>query len=68
MNRPVLSEIEQQALQLSPDEQLVLLEKLAHSIRSGYLRKAPRKMYGAWRGHFPESLDVDRALREIRGE
>jgi hypothetical protein len=25
-------------------------------------------MYGAWKAYFPEDLDLDQALKEMRGE
>jgi hypothetical protein len=41
MSQPILSEIEQDALRLSPEEQLALLEKSAHNLRSGRIRRLP---------------------------
>lgn len=68
MGQPVLSSVERQALQLKPDEQLALMEKLAHNLRSEGKSNAPRDLRGIYRGKLPSDVDLDAMLREIRLE
>lgn len=59
------------AKQLSPEEQLRLVARIAEHLRQSQPaapRKQPQDLYGAWRGKFPEDLDLDAELAEIRGE
>lgn len=65
----VLEEVTQLAERLSPPEQLWLVEHLAKRLRTQTLEaKKPANLYGSWRGKFPEDMDIDADLREIRGE
>lgn len=68
MSHSSLSSVEQQALQLPPDEQLSLMEKLARNLREKSKRKPPKDLCGIWKDKFPEDFDIDQALKEIRSE
>jgi hypothetical protein len=62
-----LQEITKLAEQLTPAEQLELVEHLAHRLRSNTRSNAkPIDLYGAWKDNFPEDIDVVADLREIR--
>ena len=57
------------AEQLSAEEQLQLVERLARSLRQrSRTRRTPRDLYGVWRELFPAEFDLDAALREIRSD
>ena len=60
-------EITKRAERLSPAEQLALVEHLAHRLRSTAASdRKPIDLYGAWKGKFPEDIDVISDVREIR--
>jgi hypothetical protein len=50
---------------LSPDELLTLIEHIAQRLRQREARK-PQPLYGIWRGKFPEDVDIDATLKEVR--
>ena len=62
-----IRELERLALALPAEERRELIQRLAQSLseRSG---SSGRDLFGIWRGRFPDSFDVDAALREIRGQ
>lgn len=65
----VLEEVTQMAERLSPPEQLRLVEHLAKRLRTQTLEaKKPQSLRGIWKGKFPEDMDIDADLKEIRGE
>jgi hypothetical protein len=66
MQRASLSEVERLAGELSPQEQLTLLNRLTQRLRRGTTGSQPRDLYGVWRDKFPEDFDIDGALAEIR--
>ena len=45
-----------------------LLEHIAQRVRMSPPGRVPQDLYGAWKGKFPEDLDVDGVLREARAE
>ena len=61
-----LREVEQLVSGLTFDERLRLLEHLAQSLRTPGPAGAPRPLWGLWRDRFPEDIDIDSALAEIR--
>lgn len=62
-----LQEVTKLAERLSPAEQLELVEHLAHRLRATAAPdRKPIDLYGAWKGKFPENMDVVSDLREIR--
>jgi len=67
-----LEHIAQLAEQLSPEEQLRLVEHLAQHLRENAgvntAQRTPRDLYGIWRGRVPDDFDVESALQEIRQE
>jgi hypothetical protein len=63
-----LSQVEEVASQLSFEEQLTLFENLAQKLRMRAPGRVPQDLYGAWKGQFPEVLDVDTVLKEARTE
>jgi len=72
MNTASLETITHLAEQLPPEEQLQLVARIAEHLRqsqsAAHPKKQPQDLYGAWRGKFPEDLDIDADLAEIRGE
>lgn len=66
---PTLEHIEQLAEQLSVADKLALVEHLARKLRRAEFEKgAPQSLRGAWKGKFPEGIDLDKEIAEIRGE
>ncbi len=61
-----LQTVEQLALQLSPDEQLTLVEDVARHLRFAARPHSPQDLYGIWRDRFPREFDVDAVLSEVR--
>ena len=62
-----LQEITKLAEQLTPAEQLELVEHLAHRLRSNTRSNSkPKDLYGTWRNKFPDDIDLISDLREIR--
>lgn len=73
MNTASLETITHLAEQLPPEEQLQLVARIAEHLRQSQsaaakTKKQPQDLYGAWRGKFPEDLDIEAELAEIRGE
>lgn len=65
----VLEKVTQMAERLSPPEQLQLVEHLAKRLRTQTLgAKKPQSLRGSWKGKFPEDIDVEADIREIRDE
>jgi hypothetical protein len=60
--------------QLSFDEKLSLVEYLAQQLRQTETpsvtaqAKQPRDLRGIWKGKFPEDVDLDSLLHDIRHE
>ena len=51
---------------LSREELLVLLEQIAQRLRQA--EYPPQVLYGVWKGKFPEEVNIDDALQEIRSQ
>ncbi|HLM60210.1 MAG TPA: hypothetical protein VK308_05370 [Pyrinomonadaceae bacterium] len=71
MNQANLETVAHLAEQLPPEEQLSLVARIAEHLRQSQTpspRKQPQSLRGSWRGKFPEDLDLDADLAEIRGE
>jgi len=68
MTDTTLTHVEQLVDQLSPEEQLLLLEHLAQRLRQVVQKKQPQDLYGVWRGRFPADFDLDATLNAIRSE
>lgn len=64
----VLTEIEHLVDDLSPEQQLRLVEYVAGRLRTSAVRRKPRSLRGIWRGRFPGNPDIDAILHEIRHE
>jgi hypothetical protein len=54
-----LQAVEQLALQLSPDDQLTLVEDVARNLRVAQRQRPPQDLYGLWRERFPSDFDLD---------
>jgi len=65
MNRTKLSEIETAIDDLNREEQWLLIEHIAGRLRQGE-KKHGQPLYGLWQGKFPDDIDLDRDLAEIR--
>ncbi len=65
----ILKEVTALADKLSPSEKIRLVKHLAISLENSTLeKKQPQSLYGSWKGKFPEDFDVEKEIREIRGE
>lgn len=67
MSKAIFEYVTKLAEQLSFEER----EKLIEHLRQPSATKpaaAPASLYGVWRGKFPEDVDIDATLKEIRGE
>jgi hypothetical protein len=51
---------------LNREELLTLIEQIAQRLRQ--VEREPQPLYGTWKGKFPEDVDIDEALREIRSQ
>ena len=65
MSSTSLDQIEALLNDLTREQQLHLMEKIADRLR---LTETPRSrsLYGIWRDKFPADLDIDQALNQIR--
>ncbi len=52
---------------LTVEEQIVVIERLAHKLRASVRSNAPKSLYGVWRERFSQDFDIDVALGQIRG-
>lgn len=72
MQEVTLEYVERLADQLSVAEQKVLTERLTSKLQNGAtgagIERKPQDLYGLWKGAFPDDLDIDAALFEIRHE
>jgi hypothetical protein len=66
MSHVIFQTVERLVRQLDREEQLALMEQLAHHLRKAEPAPQPMDLHGVWRGAFPEEFDVDAALAEIR--
>ena len=66
MAETTLKDVEMLAEQLSLDDQLLLMEHLAGRILQKTGPKKHRDLFGIWKEYFPEDMDIDTTLREIR--
>jgi hypothetical protein len=67
MSSSTLDQAERLLDQLTPAEQAILLEKIAHRMRLAVSRPfPPQDLYGMWKDRFPQNVDLDAALHEIR--
>jgi hypothetical protein len=67
MSKAIFNYVTRLAEQLSFEERQKLIEHLSQSAQPS---SSPHTvdLYGAWRGKFPEDMDIDTALREIRSQ
>ena len=68
MSQAALTLVEQLASRLDAKEQLALMEHLAANLRRGSTPSLPRSLYGIWRDRFPDDLDIDAILTDIRSD
>jgi hypothetical protein len=72
MSEVTLEYVERLASQLSAEDQQLLAEHLTNKLRNGTsiggISRKREDLYGIWRGKFPEDLDVEKEIREIRDE
>ncbi len=65
----VLETVTEMADRLSPSEQLRLVEHLAKRLQTKSSdKKKPQSLRGIWKGKFPEDIDIEADIREIRDE
>jgi hypothetical protein len=65
MNTSKREQIEALLEGLSRDELLSLIEHITQRLRQREGR-TPQRLYGIWKGKFPEDADIDAALARIR--
>ncbi len=69
MSEQTWTQIEKLVSQLTFEQQIIMVERLAHRLRQAIeMRQQPRDLYGIWQGHFPASFDLDTTLNDIRRE
>ncbi len=70
MSESLLEQVKRMAQGLSLGDRMTLVDELTHSLgqESAIERWKPQSLRGSWRGNFPEDLDIDSALHEIRHE
>jgi hypothetical protein len=65
----MLEKVTALADKLSPSEKIKLVKHLASSLENTpFEKKKPQSLYGAWKGKFPDDMDVEEQIREIRDE
>ena len=67
MSIEALRQIESLLPALSREEKVHLVGQLAHQLQDE-LSGQPPAARGRWKGKFPENVDLDQALKEIRHE
>jgi hypothetical protein len=70
MSSMAMRQVESLLDELSVSEQAELIEQLARRIRlaASPVNAQPQDLYGAWKDKFPEDVELDTVLREIRQE
>ena len=73
MDSVSLENVTNLAEKLPPEEQLILVEKLAQNLRRRVRAdqrkgKQPQNLYGIWQTAVSPDFDIDAALSEIRGD
>jgi hypothetical protein len=71
MSESLLEQVKRMAQGLSLGDRMILVDELAHSLGQELgedERRKPQSLRGSWRGSFPEDVDIDSALHEIRHE
>ena len=68
MGETTLDDVKRLVAQLTPDEQIALVEYVARHLRQFLPQKQPQDLYGVWRDRFPADFDLDAALQEVRHE
>ncbi|MGH9832792.1 MAG: hypothetical protein ACRD9Y_07225 [Blastocatellia bacterium] len=65
-----LEYVEKLAGQLSLEDLQMLIDRLKNRLdeSDASAGRRPLDLYGAWRGRFPDDIDLDAALYEIRHE
>ena len=53
--------------ELTREEMLALIERIAHQLRQAEGRR-PLSLYGIWKEKFPEVTDIDKDLQEMRNQ
>lgn len=66
MSQATLQAVEQLAMQLTTEEQRLLVERLASRFHLAANDNSPKDLRGIWKGAFPDDFDLDSALKEIR--
>jgi hypothetical protein len=61
-----LREVEQLVSGLTFDERGRVLENLARSLRTAGHSGAPERLWELWKDRFPEDIDLDAGLADIR--
>jgi hypothetical protein len=49
---------------LGQDELLALIEQITQRLQQA--ERQPKALFGVWKGKFPEDVDIDEALQELR--
>lgn len=67
MSTTKLEQIEALLEDLSREEQLTLIKHIARRLCQSEGCK-PQPLYGIWKGKFPEDVNIDETLQEIRNQ
>jgi hypothetical protein len=71
MSESILEQVKRMAQGLSLGDRMTLVDELAHSLgqkSANDQRRKPQSLRGSWCGKFPENVDIDSAIHEIRHE
>lgn len=68
MSEVTFEQVTQLADQLPAHEQRKLIAYLTRRLAAPTTNRQPESLYGIWKGYFPEDLDIEAEIREIRDE
>ncbi len=68
MSETTMKEVERLLDQMTPEEQILVVEHLVQRLRLAVLQREPQDLYGIWRNRFPPDFDIDTVLEGIRHE
>jgi len=68
MDQVTLEQVKAFARQLRVDDRISLLRWLAEHVRVRAGGRVPKSLRGVFKGEFPENVELDRFLHEVRTE
>lgn len=68
MSEVTFEQVTHLADQLPAQDLHKLIAYLEHRLAASAANKQPQSLYGIWKGYFPDDLDIEADIREIRDE